>query len=425
MSLALRVRAGEGDGEGARSEGRETGFFNEISSLSAIMRVMKTESVNVWRATLLLLGTIVGAGIFAVPAMIGLWGIIPSTIAFIILTGMLVAVHLYYGEAILRSKKKNTHIMGVATRWLGPVAGHAAGAIQSLQVFGSCLAYLILGGQFLSLLTAPLQIPLLYWQVLFWVLGACIVLFGIKMVSRAETIFTWALMGVIGIIVILFASRADFSLVLQMPTNGGGFEPYGVFLFALLGIVSMPEAAELVRYDSKRLRSAIIRSTVLAAVLTYAYGVTAWMASGGDLTKDTLGVIAYLPAVLSWLIPLFGFLAIITSFISSSLDLRNLMQRDVHATPFVSGLIALGVPLALLFLTPRDFLSTVGFVGSLFGAGIAILAIWMGRAAILNTRHTHDAKNGTLLLQTEIIPWLITMAFVLSSLLWLISPSSV
>lgn len=386
---------------------------------------MKNESANVWRATLLLLGTIVGAGIFAVPAMIGLWGIIPSTVAFILLTGMLVGVHLYYGEAILRSKTKRVHLMGTATQWLGPFAGHAAGSVQSLQVFGSCLAYLILGGQFLSLLFAHISIPLLYWQIGFWVIGASIVLFGLKMVSRAETIFTWMLMAVIGVIVFFFAIRADVSIFFLMPTGWGGFEPYGIFLFSLLGIVGMPEAAELVGYDARRLRKAIIRSTLLAAVLTYTYGVTAWMASGGGLTRDALGVVAYLPVVIAWLIPLFGFLAIITSFISSSLDLRNLLQRDVHAAPLISWCIALGVPLILLFITPRDFLSTVGFVGSMFGAGIAILVVWMGRAAIIKTTHTNKKKRGTIILQTEFIPWLITMAFVLSSLLWMISPSSV
>lgn len=382
---------------------------------------MMRKNVNTMKASLLLIGTIIGAGIFAVPSMIGAWGIIPSTFAFILLTAVMTTVHLYYGEAILRGKKKG-HLIGRATYWLGPWAGHAAGAIQSLQIFGSSLAYLILGGVFLSWLGSSLSIPLLGWQLIFWVMGAMIVLFGLKAVSKAETVLTWILIGVIVFLVVVLSSRTNGELFLVLPTTWNGFEPYGVFLFSLLGIVGMSEASEIVEHDSDSLRKAVILSTCGAGVLTYLYGITAWAASNGQLTRDASDIIHYLPALLMFVVPLFGFLAVITSFISSALDLRNLLQEDAHASPMAAWLIALGVPLALLFVTPRDFMTTVGFVGSFFGAGIAVMAVWMGRAAIRSSQR--KGKNGTLLFQTEIIPWLLTALFTASGVLWLLFPST-
>lgn len=368
------------------------------------------------RATLLLVGTIIGAGIFAVPAMIGAWGILPSTFAFVVLTALMTGVHLYYAEAILRSRQKG-HLIGRATYWLGPWAGRCAGALQSLQIFGSSLAYLILGGTFLSLLI-PVSMHLLSWQVAFWVLGSFIVLFGLRLVSKAESIMTWTLIGVILLISFIFSAQASHWSSWFMPSTWNGFQPYGVFLFSLLGIVGMSEAAELVEYNVDALRKVAVSSTVISAILTYLYGVTAWVASNGTLTHDASDVIQFLPVGISIIVPLFGFLAVMTSFISGALDLRNILQKDLRASAPIALGIALGVPLILLFLTPRDFMKTVGFVGSFFGAGIAAIVVWMGRAAIKRSRQSQ--KSGTMLLVTEFFPWAITLILIASGILWLV-----
>lgn len=383
---------------------------------------MKRKNGGIVKATLLLVGTIIGAGIFAVPAMIGAWGIIPSTIAIVILTTMLTGVHLYYGEAILQGRQKG-HLLGRATYWLGPWAGKVTGIVQTLQIFGSSLAYLILGGAFLSLLLPWIPMPLLGWQFVFWVFGAVIVLYGLKVVAKAESFLTWALIGVIGLIIVIFGFESHTDLFWVIPQSWNGFEPYGVFLFSLSGIVGMSEAAELVEYNASSLRKSIIVSTVLAAALTYLYGVTAWMASNGSLTRDASDVVRFLPMAIAWMVPLFGFLAVITSFISSALDLRNLLEKDVHVSSFVAWGISLGVPLVLLFATTRDFLATVGFVGSFFGAGIATMVVWMGRAAIMKRTHQKE-KSGTIFLLTQLIPWIITLIFVASGILWLALPST-
>lgn len=385
------------------------------------MGVMKIETMRVVWATLLLLGTIIGAGIFGVPAMIGAWGVIPSTIAMTVLTCVLIVVHLYYGEAIIQSRQKG-HLIGRATYWLGPWSGKLAGAIQSLQIFGSCLAYLILGGMFLSWIGASLQLPLLAWQCLFWAFGALVVLYGLKAVASVEAVLTWALIGVVVVIGFVFVARTNTDIFWVIPETWNGFGPYGVFLFSLIGIVGMPEAAEVVEYKSDSFKKAIVFSTIIAAILTYFYGVTAWMASDGQLTDDVSSVVLYLPIGIGFMVPLFGFLAVMTSFIASALDLRNLLEKDARASKTMSWLVALGVPLILLLITPRNFLSTIGFVGSFFGAGIATIVVWMGVSAMRRTRKKE--KSGTMFWRTVFIPWLITILFAVAGILWLVFPSS-
>ena len=368
---------------------------------------------------LLLLGTIVGAGIFGVPAMIGAWGIIPSTIAFIILTVVAASAHLLYTEAIIRNKK-HSRLAGQASYWIGKKTSALGGFVVVLQVFGGTLAYIILGGEFLAVLASMIgvSVPLILWQLLFWLAGALLVLYGIKLVSRVESYLTWLLVAVIVFIVGVFSMDVDPSAVFVFPTTWT-FEPYGIFLFALLGVTSIPEAVEVVKYRKDDARKAVLRGTIVAAVLTYGFGIATWMASGGDLSRDPADIIRFLPPVFAFTIPLFGFLAVTTSFITSSLDLKNMFHEDYAISSVLSWIVALGVPLALLFLTSRDFLSTIGLVGSVFGATTAVIVSFVGRAALRSERKIK--KYSTLWIWGECMPFAIALFLLVGGFLWVLT----
>jgi len=349
--------------------------------------------------------------------MIGAWGIIPSTIAFISLTGVVLSAHLLYVEALV-ANKKHSRIAGQAGYWLGKGPEALAGVIQALQVFGSNLAYIILGGEFMAVLAqiAGIEIPLLFWQVAFWLAGGILVLFGLKLVARVEAYLVWLLVAVIALLVAIFTLQIDFSIIFTMPEQWT-FEPYGVILFALLGITTLPEVADVVNYRRSDVYKATIRGTLTAAVLTYGFGVTAWLASHGSLGRDPAEIVNLLPPVLAFILPLFGFLAVMTSFITSALDLRNMFHIDYHFTNAIAWIVALGVPFALLFLTSRDFLATIGLVGSMFGAALAIIVSFMGRAAL--RRGQNVKKWCTLWLWREAAPIVVTLFFLIGGIAWL------
>lgn len=381
---------------------------------------MQDRGVARWRATLLLLGTIVGAGIFGVPAMIGVWGVIPATIAFAVITGAILIAHLYYAEAII-ANQDHAHLAGQAAYWLGRPARNIGGIIQTLQIIGGNLAYLILGGGFLYVLSRAvgIDLPLIAWQVLFWVVGSVLVFCGLKAVSRAESFLTWALIGVIVLIVAIFVRRADFSLIPLIPARFAGLEPYGIILFSVLGVTAMPEVAKLVKYRREDMRKAVIRSTLFAAALTYAYGVSAWLASGGTLSRDPSDVVRFLPSVLTFVFPLFGLLAVMTSFISSGLDLSGMLHGDFHISKRLAHSVSLAVPLILLFVTSRDFLATVGIVGSVFGASLAILVTLMGWKALRARRSR--TEGWVRVLQSPALPVIVILFFVLGGLAWILT----
>ena len=340
------------------------------------------------RATLALMGTIIGAGIFGVPAMMGAWGIPLATAAFALVTAIVLAVHLFMAEAVI-GEGRDMRLAGLAWKRLGPAGGIVAGLAQTLQVFGSNLAYLILGGSFLSVIALKIgiTIPLLTWQVLFWVGGTVAVLVGLKSLAKIEAFLTWLLIAVMILIIGTVAGRMDFGLLLSGPV-GITFEPYGVFLFALLGLNVIPEMEHLVDGHRGDLRLAVVRGTLASAALTYVFGISAWLASSGTLGREATDLVALLPPVLSLAIPVFGFLAVATSYVTTAYDLGSMFYLDNHFPAWLAWTTVLGVPLALLFLTERDFLQTIGLVGAVFSALAAIMAVLVGRVALRRKRST-------------------------------------
>ncbi len=336
------------------------------------------------RATLALMGTIIGAGVFGVPAMVGAWGIPLATVAFAVVTGIVLVVHLFMAEAVI-VEGRDMRLAGLAWKRLGPAGGIVAGFAQTLQVFGSNLAYLILGGSFLSVIAVKLgiTIPLLTWQVLFWVGGTITVLVGLRMLAKIEAFLTWILIAVMILIIGALSGRMDLHLgVLLSGPVGLTFEPYGVFLFSLLGMNVIPEMEHMVDGQRNDLRLAVVRGTLASAGLTYIFGISAWLASSGTLGREATDLVALLPPMLSLVVPIFGFLAVATSYVTTAYDLGSMFRLDNHFPSWLAWTAALGVPLALLFLTERDFLRTIGLVGAVFSALAAIVAVLTGRAAL-------------------------------------------
>jgi amino acid permease len=371
------------------------------------------------RASLALIGTTIGAGVFAVPAMLGAWGVIPGTIGFALIACAVLCAQLLYTEAIVHHRA-DARLAGHAGYWLGSRAKSVATAAQVLQTLGSALAYLMLGGAFLAMMGQAIgfTFSLVVWQMLFWIAGVVMVLVGLPWLARVEAFLTWLLIAVMLIIMGALIPRADFALLTWIPQTWT-FAPYGVFLFSLCGINVIPEVALIVQHKREDVMTAVIRGTVTAALLTYGFGLTVWLASSGVLGVDPLDVLRVLPAPIAQLLPWFGFLAIITSYITISFDLRALLERDTRLPPILAAAVALGVPYLLLLTLRTSFVHVIAFVGSLFSAIIAILAIAMGSAAI-RRHHPKAPAVSPLWWGKEIVPVLAIGMFIIAGITWLL-----
>jgi len=327
--------------------------------------------------TLNMLGTVIGAGVFGLPAAFHLAGLLGGTLLFVaaLLIGLL--LHLLFVEIILAVKGKH-RIPGYAGAVLGRPAYWVTLVIVFLKISGTILAYIILGGEFLSMLAHGLGWfdTLWIWQLLFWTAGSIIVFFGLKLVTAVEDELTWLLVGCMlfsaAVLVPFLDWRIfDYAAWASLPAV------FGIMFFSVTALPVLPEMVDLARRNRKQAVRGVMWGTLLAGLLSWIFGVSIALTYPG--VSGVQDIQMAFPPIFWWLIPAIGVLAIITSFITMSQSLKNMLHVDLRLQTVPAWIAAVTVPLLLYIFVSRDFLATIGFVGgvltALFGFILCLCAI--------------------------------------------------
>jgi amino acid permease len=320
-----------------------------------------------------LVGTIIGAGLFAVPGVYLRLGLGRGVALTIFLGVMLTFVSLMVAEAILRTVGA-MRLPGMVRLYLHPYLGTLQAVSAVVGFWGALLAYLLLGGTFLSVIFSRfIPLPLWAWQLGFYALCAIVVIAGIGLVGKMEVWVTGALIAVF----LFFVARllphvavANFSFDLRTHI----FSQYGILLFALYGSSAVANVRDLLRGQESRVAPTIVFGGFFATLLTTVFGVAVFAVSGQATTDDAIsGLIPFLGDSVVTLGAVLGLLAVSTSFFSAGLYLKDIFRLDYHLSLARSAIAALGMPIVLFFLGFKQFLPVLGFVGSLFGITDTIL----------------------------------------------------
>ncbi len=325
-----------------------------------------------------LVGTIIGVGMFGLPYVAAQAGF-KLTLIYLFLLGVIVTVvHLIYGEIILRTKEKH-RLPGYAQIYLGSLGKTLATFIFFVTLYLALLAYLLIGGEFLRVILSG------WWNIsssagvmLVAILGFGVVFKGLKLTGAFEFFLTSAL-------VVLIVGLSVYSIKLFDPVNlnlksADVFLPYGLILFALAGGSAIPEIRNFFRPGRKNyLKWAIILGTFIP-VLIYAVFITAVLGISGPATSTEAvkGLLPYFGSTLIKYAALIGFLAVITSFFTIGLNIKNSLIFDFKFPMALSFLLTASVPLALFFYGHRDFIGLLSFSGAVLGGleGLLLILIW-------------------------------------------------
>lgn len=310
-----------------------------------------------------LVGTIVGGGIFGLPYVFSRAGFFTGLIFLIVFAFVVMLVHLIFGEVILRTKEKY-RLTGFTTTYLGKRFGHLSAWLILLGLYGSILAYIIIGGKFLFLLFGFTGWSETLFSLLFFIFGAVLVFFGVRSISRVELVMSFFLLG---IIFILFFRSMPF---LEFENFKGVdfsrfFLPYGVILFSLAGSAAIPELPEILGRNKKNLKHVIVLGTLIPAILYILFVISILGVTGPETSKEAIDRLSpYLGRGVIAIGALFGFFAVFTSFLVLGVNLRNVFMYDYRVPRFFSWVFALGIPLALYLFGVKGFIGVIGFVGA-------------------------------------------------------------
>lgn len=326
----------------------------------------------------LLAGTIIGAGIFSLPYIVGRLGVWLGLFYLAAFALVYFLVHFMYAELVLEEGPGH-NFFHLAGKYFSKSAQTFSGIVILGELAMTLTIYLILAPVFMHLFLGLGGSAAMF---LFWAVGSLLIFVKLGWLGRFESLDVFCILAVVFILV--GASGFSFGNLPSLPQSVDWslwLLPFGPLLFALSGRPAVTKMVEEYRKAESEgagfsLERAVAWGTFVPAVL-YAVFALAVLAVNPLVGPDTVTGLGLSP-VLAAALGVLGFVAIWTSYSMMGLNLHEILAQDLKWPKRASGLFVVLLPLALYILGFRDFLGTIGVAGGLFLAleGIFIIAMW-------------------------------------------------
>lgn len=324
-------------------------------------------------------GTIIGVGLFSLPYIASKVGIWIMLIYFAILGSFIIFIHYIFAEISLETKDFK-RMPGFAKIHLGRWGEVTALLSTIVGLILALLAYLIVGGEFLSSLLSPnFGGDNFIYTFIYFLVGCLVIYFGIKAIAKVEF---WGVVLFLITLLLMFQKAAPVLNIKNLfpnPNFNYLFLPYGAILFSLWGAALVPEVEEMLG-SQKKLIKRIIPISILIPIFVYLFFIFMVLSVTGESTtesalsglKNSLGDGAVLFGLL------FGVVATFTSFIALGLTLKKVLMFDLGIKKMNAFIITCFVPLILFLLGFKSFIPVISFAGGvLLGIdGILILLMY-------------------------------------------------
>lgn len=339
---------------------------------------IKTEAeLTFLEATAIIVGHGVGSGILSVPFLASRNSFIDVLWIIALVYGVNLIMHLMIAELSynnggaqfikcfeneLFTGKLKTVATWIAFVFLGlsvllNVAGFIAGAAAVFKAwFG---------------------LPIWAGKLIYYVLAALVVNFGMKLVGICEKISIGAMVAVIGVLFVATIMADHQALPNQFVATSNMLALYGMVSFSLSAVMSVPQVVKGLKGDVGKIRGAIAAGTGINVGLILVITIMTLIAAGSNISQD--GALVDLSAALGGWVGIVGYifslLALSTSFWANTLNIRDIVHEQTKWNVKLSWLVSSVPCLVLALIGVQSF---VGFtrlasvIQVLTGIGIII-----------------------------------------------------
>ena len=343
----------------------EKGFLSKHKTLLAI-------------ATLV--GTIVGAGILAIPYVVAKSGFLFGLIITVILGLSFLLLNLMTGEIVLRTHQQH-QLTGYAEKYLGPWGKRLMMFSMVFGTYGALTAYLIGEGESLRAIFRwgnPL-----WYSILFFIIAFFIIYRGVKAAGKAELILIGVLLSIVVLIGVFSYQNVQISNLTYL-NWAKFFAPYGVILFALMGMPSVPEMQEVLEREKQKMKKAIIIGSIIPIVLyiLFAFFVVGLIGlENFELLQPnqkiaTVALSIYSSPILGLFANIIAVLSMFTSFLTLSIALIEMYEYDYIFPRSAALVLTFSVPLLITLFSLSTFIPIIAITGAIAGGVQSILIIF-------------------------------------------------
>lgn len=312
-------------------------------------------------------GITVGAGIFGLPFVFHKAGFLTGLFVMSFVGIVLLLISLYLGEVVLRTKGKH-QLSGLASRYLGENGKWIMFFANAVSIYGALTAYTVGSGQALAAIFGG---STLIFSILFFIVVAFVIYFGINMLETFESVFTPLKIAIALILSFLLVGFIKFD-------NLSGFSysnlmiPYGVSIFAFAGLSALPEMNEELR-NKKYMFWAILVGIIITYLiyLLFAFSVVGSVGKVDEVATVSLSKFGTGVSLFSNLFVLF---AMATAFVALGFALKEDMTLDFGLSNSKSWFIVVIIPLLLILGGFFGFVKLIELSGAI-GVGIILCLI--------------------------------------------------
>ncbi len=334
--------------------------------------------------TTILTGSIIGVGFLSLPYITTKVGIWPMLFYFIILTLLITCIHLIFAKISLKTPDYK-RFPGFVGYHLGAFPKKIILVSETIGLMGVLLVYLIIGGEFLTIIFSPLLGGTIFTYILIYLVGvSTFIYFGTKIISRINFLSLVALLVIVCIILVrAFGNLQIGNIFSDQPLFTDYktlFLPYGALMFSLWGVGLIPEVEEMVVGNKKSLKKIIVAGTLIPSIFYFLFVLLIVGITGVNTTEAGLtGLVGILPDALVKIALLIGAITTFTAFIAMGLLLKKILMYDARIPEFPAWALVCFVPLGLFLLGFNSFIPLISFIGGFLLSIDGILILLMYR----------------------------------------------
>ena len=215
------------------------------------------KQLTTWEAACIITGYGIGAGVLSMPYMAARNGLILSTLILILSLLASYVLHLMIAEIALK-EGNGGQIISCLNRFL--FRGKTKQVLTVIffvlmaVILVTNLAAYISGAE--EIIVGLLPIPSIAAKLLFYVVAASVVLFGLKAVGVSEKIAVTVIFALIAALAAASLLNIRNPLSLSAGSLNDALAYYGLAMFAMSAFFSVPQAVEGLSGDTKKIRKA-------------------------------------------------------------------------------------------------------------------------------------------------------------------------
>lgn len=337
--------------------------------MSLILKIKKHK--NFLEAIFVIIGGVVGLGVFAIPFAAKNIGLYPGLFLIFSISFLMIFLNTLFAEIIIFTKK-NECIIAYSRRYLGKIAKIVETFSIIFGYTGSLLAYTLATAVFVTSLLSLDQAY--FWPIILvsQAINSLILIRGFKGLGKIELLFSFLMC-----LVFCFLFFKSFAFFQETKTNWlETFLPYGVVLFALSGEASIPIAVNLLEKEKKKIGWVIFVSYLVIAFVTAIFFVSAFLTSGQNITPDPF--VSMSQKMGQWVVyfgSFLGLLAVLTSHWAISGYLKKILETDLKIKQILSWFFVVFSPAILILLGAYNFIHIIGLVGVIAGTTDALIIL--------------------------------------------------